>query len=202
MDLTPYPLTTQCLLAFLIWVAESHKFNAHSIDCILYSSVCRLNVLRSGLYIDLLTQYAARALIASFYRDQSLQPPRGGMTALIPDDVARMIGAMDFRNPLSFALAALFTFALSTGARGNSCGNVQLADLGPIYESDDSSCILVVTIVKLKGRSLEKLQLSLAGSVHKQSPLDVIYWLNQHLVHNFGISLRHLYSIKKGNGIY
>ena len=197
MELTPYPLTTECLLAFLIWVAESHKYNAYSIDCILYSSLCRLNVVRSGLYIDPLSQYAARALIASFYRDPTLKPPRGGMHPIIPDDVARMISAMDFRNPLSFSLAALFTFALSTGARGNSCGNVHLADLGPFYESEDSYCILVVTLVKLKGRPLEKLQLSLAGRPDTKSPLDVIYWLNQHLLHNFAISLKDLVS-KKG----
>ena len=174
-------------------MAESHKFNAGSIDCVIYSSLCRLNVVRSGLYIDPLSQYAARAMIGSFYRDPSLKPPRGGMTPLIPDDVGRIITAMDYRDPKAFALAALFTFALSTGARGNSCGNVRLSDLGPIYETE-SGCILVVTIVKLKGRPLEKLQLSLAGKVDVQSPVDVVYWINQHLVHNFKVSLKQVVS--------
>ena len=192
MSFTPYPISTECLLAFLLWVAESHKFNANSIDTILYSSLCRLSVVRSGLYIDPLTQYAARALIGSFYRDPSIKPPRGGMTPLIPDDVGRIVRALDLRDPKSYELAALFTFALSTGARGNSCANVHLADLGPLYESENAESILVVTIVKLKGRPSEKLQLSLAGNIDHQSPVDVLYWLNQHLLRNFHISLRNL----------
>ena len=34
----------------------------------------------------------------------------------------------------------------------------------------------------IKRASLEKLQLSLAGKVDVQSPVDVIYWINQHLL--------------------
>ena len=133
LDLSSYPVETRTLLAFLIWVAESGKFTASSIDCVLYSSLCRLNVLRAGVYLDAVSQYAARALIASLYRDPSIKQKMGGMLPLIPDDVAKIIKALDFRSPLSYALAALFTFALSTGARGNSCGCVRLRDLGPLF---------------------------------------------------------------------
>ena len=199
MDMTPYPIHTETLLAFLVWVAESRRFTAYSIDCVLYASLCRLNVIRSGIYIDPMTQYAARAMIASF--DPTMKPRRGGMLPIIPDDVSRMVEAMDFRDPKSYALAALFTFALSTGARGNSCSNVRLCDLGPLYEKDDSSCLLVVTIVKLKGRPTEKLQLTLAGSLTVRSPVDVVYWLNQHLVHTFHVSLPKLLETPESSGV-
>ena len=192
MTLPPYPIQTQTLLAFLVWVAESRRFTPSSIDCVIYNSLCRLNVVRSGIYLDPMTQYAARAMIASFYRDPSLKPRRGGMLPIIPDDVSRMVEAMDFRDPKSYALAALFNFALSTGARGNSCANVRLCDLGPLYEKDDSTCLLVVRIVKLKGRPSETLQLSLCGSLTVRSTVDVIYWLNQHLIRSFKISLKNL----------
>ena len=145
VQLIPYPVDTHTLLAFLIWVAESGRFTASSIDCVLYSSICRLNVIRSGVYLDPLTQYAARAMIASLYRDPTIKQKRGGMLPLIPDDVARIITAMDMRSSLFHSLASLFTFALFIGARGNSCGSVRLRDLGPLFKADDdggeaSSC--------------------------------------------------------------
>ena len=58
-----------------------------------------------------------------------------------------------------------------------------------------------MTIVKLKGRPNEKLQLSLGGNIKTETPIDVIYWLNRHLQVNFNISLEQLVERKNIDGI-
>ena len=186
----PYPVTTETLLTFMIWLAESKRYTARSLDTVIYSSLCRLNILRAGASLDPTTQSSARALIGNLYRDPTLKKPRGGMAPIIPDDVNRMVEAMDKRYHLTPVLASLFNFALATGARGNSCGEVRLCDLGPLYDHKDGLSILVVTIVKLKARPNETLQVSLAGRINTPSNIDVLYWLDQHLQRKFDTTLR------------
>ena len=201
MKMKAFPIECRILLAFLLWLAESGRFTAHSIDCVVFPSLCRLNIVYTGSYMDRVAQYAGRVMIASFYRDPSLKSPRGGMTPIIPDDLSRIVSAMDFRNKLSYSLAALFNFALATGARGNSCSSVRLCDLGPLYDQGDGNSVLVVRIVKLKARPNETLQISLGGNIEKECPVDVLYWLNKHLQINFKLSLRELVELNSAGGV-
>ena len=194
----PYPIITRTLIAFLIWIAESLHFTVKSIDTVFYASLARLNIARSGRALDPVSQYSARALIAALYRDPNQKKARGGMKPIIPDDVARMVSAMDMRQPLSYALASLFNFALASGARGNSCGAVRLKDVGPLFDISETESIVIITLVKIKAHPQECIQLALGGCIEVKSPLDVMYWLNQHLLHNFSTTLRDVASGKWG----
>ena len=192
MGFQSYPITQMSLATFLIWLAESGRYTAKTLETVTYYSLCRLNILRTGAPIDRSAQQSALALLRKFRSDTEMKKPRGGMEPIIPDDVSRMVDVMDKGLLITPALASLFNFAMATGARGNSCGEVRLCDLGPLYENPDGTSLLVVRIVKLKARPHETLQLSLAGHIDTESTIDVLYWLDQHLHRNFGITLREL----------
>ena len=197
MGFQSYPITRLGLLTFLIWLAESGRYTAKTLDTVIYYSLCRLNILRTGAPIDRSAQQSALALLRKFRSDKEMKKPRGGMEPIIPDDVSRMVDVMDKGLLITPALASLFNFAMATGARGNSCGEVRLCDLGPLYDNPDGTSLLVVRIVKLKARPHETLQLSLAGRVEIESTIDVLYWMDQHLQRNFQITLRELVSSNK-----
>ena len=196
----PFPILCRNLIAFLIWVSESHHFTVRSIDTVIYASLARLNIVRSGCTLDPVCQHSARAFIAALYRDPSQKPPHGGMRPIIPDDLARIVSAMDMRLPLSYALASLFNVALASGARGSSCGAIRLKDLGPLFDINDRESVLIITLVKLKARPQECIQLAMGGCLSEKSSLNVLYWIDQHLLHTFSVSLREVAGGKFGAG--
>ena len=196
----PFPILCRNLIAFLIWVSESHHFSVKSIDTVIYASLARLNIVRSGCTLDPVCQHSARAFIAALYRDPSQKQPRGGMRPIIPDDLARIVSAMDMRLPLSYSLAALFNVALASGARGSSCGAIRLKDLGPLFDINDRESVLIITLVKIKARPQECIQLAMGGCLCEKSSLNVLYWIDQHLRHTFSVTLKEVAGGKFGAG--
>ena len=97
------------------------------------------------------------------------------MLPLIPDDIARIILALPKQSTTTARLASLFLFAISTGARGDSCFCVRLCDFLGLMKNEKGAYLVGVRLVKLKSRPGECLDLTLAGQIDQESTVDVLY---------------------------
>ena len=196
-ELAAYPISAVTAVSFLTWLERSKRFCPKSIDDVVWPSLCRLNILHAHEHISPYTQSCARAKIAEIYRNPDAKKSRGGMQPLIPDDIARIIQALPKQSSSTAKLASLFLFAICTGARGDSCSHVRLCDFLGLIKNEKGACLVGVRLVKLKSRPDEHLDLTLAGQVEKESPMDVLFWLDRYLQQDFKISLVELCSSER-----
>ena len=187
-----FPLSPISAVSFLVWLAKSGCYCAKSIDYVAWPALCRLNILQTQQHVCQYVESCARAKIAQIYRDPSVKKSGPGMTPLIVDDVSRIVAAMPKQASRTSMLASLFLFAMSTGCRGDSCSHVRLCDFFCCRENPDGCLLVGVRIIKLKSRPGESIELTIAGYPQKESPVDVVYWINKYLLESFDISLRAL----------
>ena len=195
--LVDYPVSALAAVAFLTWLERSDRLCARTIDQVIWASLCRLNILRVHAHIDPYTKSCARAKIAQIYRNKKCKPSGMGMHPLIPDDLSRIIIAFPKQSSRAALLASLFLFALSTGARGDSCSHVRLGDFLNLTRNCKGDCLIGVRLTKLKSRPGQYLDLTLAGRVDVESSIDVVYWLNKYLIQRFNSSLEEVCSPEK-----
>ena len=196
-ELAAYPISSVAAVSFLTWLERSKRFCPKSIDDVVWPSLCRLNILHAHEHINPYTQSCARAKIAEIYRSPDAKKSRGGMQPLIPDDIARIIKALPKQSSTTAKLASLFLFAICTGARGDSCSHVRLCDFLGLIKNEKGAYLVGVRLVKLKSRPGEHLDLTLAGQLEKESPMDVLFWLDRYLRQQFKISLVELCSSER-----
>ena len=189
MNLEPFPLTSVSVVAFLMWLASTKQYCAKTLDDIIFSSLCRLEILHSHQHIDPYVSSCARAKLSEFYRDTSLKPSGEGMTPLIPDDVSRIIQAMPRQASSTAKWASLFLLALATGARGSTCSSIRVLDIISERTGVDGISLVGINLVRLKSRPGEVFEVTLAGYPEVYNPMDVLYWINRYLNQSFGISL-------------
>lgn len=187
--LDAYPISSIAAVAFLTWLEQSNCFCARTIDQVVWPSLCRLNIIHVHSHIDPYSKSCARAKIAQIYRNKECKPSGQGMHPLIPDDISRIISALPKQSSRTPLLASLFLFALCTGARGDSCSHIRLCDFLSLSQNSTGDCVIGVRLIKLKSRPGQSLDLSLAGRLAEESPIDVIYWLNRYLLQRFKVSL-------------
>ncbi|KAH7820174.1 uncharacterized protein MONOS_17885 [Monocercomonoides exilis] len=86
--------------------------------------------------------------------------------------------------------ASLFLFALSTGARAQTCAHIRLKDIIRVYSPPNSNFIKVTFNLECgKGWNGDNHCVTVEGAINEKHQLNVIWWLEQYLVEEFGLSL-------------
>lgn len=117
---------------------------------------------------------------------------QAGKEPLIPADVDRIIACTPEGLPSKAAEAALWNFALNTGARGLTCENMTVGDIIDVRASGDhpGSLLVTVNLRVTKGKPNWNQHVTVEGSPSsKSNNLNVVYWLNEHLKSKFGLDL-------------
>ncbi|KAK2951254.1 hypothetical protein BLNAU_13870 [Blattamonas nauphoetae] len=113
-----------------------------------------------------------------------------GKPPLIASDLHTIIVHIPDCIPEKTFEASLFLFSLSTGVRASTCAAIELKDIERIVCLKDSSVLLItIRLRKMKGYHVQDSVVTVEGDIFAYSNLNVVYWLQQHLVQRFGLSL-------------
>ncbi|KAH7827940.1 uncharacterized protein MONOS_13938 [Monocercomonoides exilis] len=86
--------------------------------------------------------------------------------------------------------ASLFLFAISTGARSHTCSHIKLRDIARVYVGENSTMMKVtINLVHVKGMFNDDHCVTVEGDITQKQTLNVVYWLEQFLVEEYGLSL-------------
>ncbi|KAK2939842.1 hypothetical protein BLNAU_25249 [Blattamonas nauphoetae] len=78
----------------------------------------------------------------------------------------------------------------SRRARASTCAAIELKDIERIVCLKGSSVLLItIRLRKMKGYHVQDSVVTVEGDIFAYSNLNVVYWLQQHLVQRFGLSL-------------
>ncbi|KAK2946656.1 hypothetical protein BLNAU_18408 [Blattamonas nauphoetae] len=113
-----------------------------------------------------------------------------GKPPLLATDLHKILSHIPDCIPEKPFECSLFLFSLCTGARASTCAAVALKDIERIVCLRDSSVLLItLRLRKMKGHHAQDTVVTLEGDVFASSCLNVVYWLQQHLLQRFGLSL-------------
>ena len=187
---SPFPITREVGEPFLVWLRQTNHFTARSIRTVVLNALPRLNMMHKNALIDPFTMAVLKQRVRTFYRMPSTKKPRGGVEAIIPDDVYRMISVMDERDPLTSSIGSLLIFGLATGSRGSTIKAITVADIlyYQVHPQDGSSQV-TIRLTHLKAHPTESRELSLSGFINRKWALDFVYLLNLHLLDLTGLPL-------------
>lgn len=194
MDEELFPVTSEKGLEFMIALLDAKAYCVSTLINVIIPSLVRLSLQKTGEEIERLVVVKMKEKVREYVRrtDEDgiplLKQPLPERWAIIPDDVSRMIQTMPRDNPQTAALASLFLFALSTGARACTCGEIRVCDIVYVSLKADQSTQVSFSLRRVKGQTRPHF-ITLSGFTDKYFILDVIYWINKHLQHLINISL-------------
>ena len=184
-----FPITRELGDGFFLWVQSTKKYTPKSMRDVLLSGLTRLNMAIKEQLIDPYVMAVMRQRIRTFMRDPDSKESRGPNEALIPDDLHRMIGTMDPRDPSTATIASLLLFGFATAARGSTCRFVSVEDFRHYEQLREDSGIVTVRLRHVKQHPSEKIELAISGTLNTPSTLDVLYWLNRRILDLTGLPL-------------
>ncbi|KAH7832790.1 uncharacterized protein MONOS_14101 [Monocercomonoides exilis] len=85
---------------------------------------------------------------------------------------------------------SLFLFALSAGARAHTCSHIRLQDIVRVFSKENSTFVKVTINLECgKGVRGDDHCVTVEGDIANKSTLNVVWWLEQSLVEEYGLSL-------------
>ncbi|KAH7825179.1 uncharacterized protein MONOS_1450 [Monocercomonoides exilis] len=86
--------------------------------------------------------------------------------------------------------ASLFLFALATGARSHTCSKIRLMDIVRVFVNNSSTFVKVtINLACGKGVRNDDHCVTVEGNITEKHTLNVIWWLEEFLVQEYGLSL-------------
>lgn len=186
----PFPLTKEPVAGFIRFLAFDAKYATGSIEDVIVPSLRRLHqrIVGEDVPADV------SECISQAYRDiknsRSHKARDDGKHPAIAADVRRIVEVTPENLPTKAAEASLWIIAVSTGARAITCANVALSDIKRVYFTGGDNCIVQIRYRVTKGDANWNHDVSIEGEIDRKTPLNAVYWLNQHLTTSFGLCLR------------
>ena len=127
-DVEPFPLNAVVASGFVRFLGLEAKYAVGSIEDVIVPSLKRLHVERCDSEVESeVHQHLARAIRDVKNSRHHVSDGQGKEPLIVPD-VKRLIESTPEGLPTKAAESSLWLFALSTGARGVTCENIQLKE--------------------------------------------------------------------------
>ena len=153
-----WPVTSLKGLEFIIARLDAKAYCVSTLNSVIIPSLERLSLQETGDEINRLVVLKIKEKVREYIHTTDehgiplIKEPLPERWAIIPDDVSPMIQTMPPENPQTAALASLFIFALATGARACTCGEISVCDIVYVSLKADQSTQVSVSLrwVKVK----------------------------------------------------
>ena len=189
-DKEPWPMDSQFTYAFVHFLASEANYAITTIEDIIISSLKRINIEQTGHEITKEVQEAFAKGIKEVKRSYKKYQLHYGKEPAIIYDVEHIIKTTPEGLNTKARETSLFLLAVSTGARAVTCANILLSDFIVLLPSSTEGNL----ILQIKYRVTKGLQnwdhiVSVEGNLTTKSDLNILYWLNQHLIKEFKLDL-------------
>ncbi|KAK2946792.1 hypothetical protein BLNAU_18250 [Blattamonas nauphoetae] len=185
-----FPLQIKFVKEFIFVLGIHELVSVHSLDSTVRSAMIALDTVHRGEPTPYPVRKAIVDEISLLKKLKEIPDVQIGKPPLIASDLLKIIAHIPSSLPEKPFEASLFLFSLSTGARASTCAAIELRDIERIVCLKDTSVLLVtIRLRKMKGYHAQDSVVTLEGDLFAHSNLNVLYWLQQHLVQRFGLSL-------------
>ncbi|KAH7827159.1 uncharacterized protein MONOS_16000 [Monocercomonoides exilis] len=190
-----YPLDTRNAASFLRFLYRSRCYVRASIENVFACSLKRIESMRTGVPVSAEVSQSIANVLQEGRIDKSVKDSGNGKEPCLLCDVARIISKTNDLSPSKAMEASLWLVAIFTGARAVTMWNVLVGDIGALIPSESGdTLILKINLRVTKGNPHWNHTISLEGTLDERNDLNVLYWLNQHLIQTFSLDLREIES--------
>jgi integrase len=187
-----YPLDARLLALFINKLGDNYTVD--TIRCVVIPSLKRIAKCLEG---QLLNECDCKIINKEINKLQSSETSiRIGRASgpLMYADLQRMIEICPPGYPDKPMLSSLFLFALTVGARAITCAGIRLCDIQAYLVLDAKDGCEAAGVVQIleritKGDKQFAHVVSLEGRLNDKGSMNFVYWLTEHLMVNFGLSL-------------
>ncbi|KAH7819243.1 uncharacterized protein MONOS_15979 [Monocercomonoides exilis] len=188
MDFKPFPMSLECVRGFIRFLAYDCRYCVYSIYAVVLPSLKRIQVKMYNKPIDVQLNTELNLIVNEMRRDKSLKQKGEGKEPLMTFDVKYLVQSIPDFFMSKAEECSLFLFALHTGARAITCGNVRLCDVRQVIIEDDS-IFLKIRLMRNKGNDKWNHIVLLENQTEENKSLDAVYWMRQHILQKFGKDL-------------
>ncbi|KAH7815747.1 uncharacterized protein MONOS_16045 [Monocercomonoides exilis] len=199
----PWPLQPELTYGFLKLLGIGCRYSMKSLKSSIIPSLYSLSQTNTKLPVDIEVRQAVmqanREIQTAHMKMFNLNiKTRGGANMLVSKekeplivgDLERIISSIPDWVVEKPREASLFIFALSTGSRSITCANIKLRDIVRVYAKENSSFLKITfNLVCGKNIRMDDHCVTLEGDICSKSSLNFIWWFEQYLVQEFGLSL-------------
>lgn len=197
-----FPLEKSNTTRFIFFCGKVVQLSFNTIENIIVPSLKRLHKDALGNKFDQneydnISDYMKQALQA-IKKDPDVIISTKVTEPCLFTDVVEIINAIPefYKNKACYS--SLFLFAVCCGARAISCDGILLKDISYVSTKQEDNKLLYtidITIQVTKGNTKFKHPVKFRGYL-EGDPTDPIYWLNKHLLKEFGLSLSNYHQWK------
>lgn len=188
-----WPLNLDKAVPFMRFLGVDCGYALSTIDSVLIPALFRVHKDKAGVELNPDEKREIREAIA----DVALQvepEEEPGKAPAIYADVEYIIKCIPEGLLKKAEEAALFLMAVSTGARAVTCANIQLGDILSVNRENGLAENSSIRLIQVRFRRCKGINdwdhiVALRGDTNVRNELDIVYWLEQHLNQNFGVSL-------------
>eukprot|EP00770_Monocercomonoides_exilis_P016709 MONOS_16693.1-p1 / transcript=MONOS_16693.1 / gene=MONOS_16693 / organism=Monocercomonoides_exilis_PA203 / gene_product=unspecified product / transcript_product=unspecified product / location=Mono_scaffold02023:374-1689(-) / protein_length=438 / sequence_SO=supercontig / SO=protein_coding / is_pseudo=false len=188
MDFKTFPMSLECVRGFIRFLAYDCRNCVYSIYAVVLPSLKRIQVKMYNKPIDVRLNTELNLIVNEMRRDKSLKQKGEGKEPLMTFDVKYLVQSIPDFFMSKAEECSLFLFALHTGARAITCGNVRLCDVRHVIIEDDS-IFLKIRLMRNKGNDKWNHIVLLENQTEENKSLDAVYWMRQHILQKFGKDL-------------
>ncbi|KAH7816076.1 uncharacterized protein MONOS_13507 [Monocercomonoides exilis] len=196
----PWPLNMDAVYGFIKLLGAAVGYSIKSLRDSVLPSLYYISWYRTK---EIVTQEVRKmALLAiaeiQFQRDQlfdndeleEFQCVTKHKEPLIVRDLDRILSCIPDWNVEKPREASLFLFALATGARSLTCSRIRLRDIVRVFSKGGSSFVKVtINLACGKGIRNDDHCVTVEGDIKEKNNLNVIWWLEEYLVIQYGLTL-------------
>eukprot|EP00770_Monocercomonoides_exilis_P016027 MONOS_15978.1-p1 / transcript=MONOS_15978.1 / gene=MONOS_15978 / organism=Monocercomonoides_exilis_PA203 / gene_product=unspecified product / transcript_product=unspecified product / location=Mono_scaffold01440:307-3226(-) / protein_length=973 / sequence_SO=supercontig / SO=protein_coding / is_pseudo=false len=200
----PWPVQAKPIYGFVKLLGIGAGYNYKSVQCSIINGIFQISELRTGVPIDEKVRKSMNRAMCEVQKFVELKKERKRRSKfneidedlkwqkqpLIVTDLEWILKCYPdwvVEKPLE---ASLFLFALSTGARAHTCSHIRLQDIVRVFCKENSSFVKVTINLECgKGVRGDDHCVTVEGDIAYKSTLNIVWWLEQFLVEEYGLSL-------------
>jgi hypothetical protein len=196
LECSPWPLTSSNSAGFVRFLGLEAKYAVGSVEDVVIPSLKRLHVVNTSLSVPADVHLALSQALRDVKNSKSSLRPALSKEPAISPDVEKIIERTPDGLPTKSTEASLWLVALSTGARAVTCHSVLIGDISNVYANPNLSgeFFVQLTYRVTKGNPNWNHVVTLEGDPSIKSNMNVVYWLNRHLMKSKGLELSHFQS--------
>ncbi|KAK2956384.1 hypothetical protein BLNAU_8606 [Blattamonas nauphoetae] len=163
------------VLTDFIWILGTEVHLAtHSLKVTVKYTLLSLETIHTGAYSSQETISALKNAISVVILANGLPDKIVGKPPILVGDLKLILDHFPDQQPEKWFEASLFLFALSTGARASTCGEIRLKDVERVVCLENSTVLLVtLRLRKMKGYCNEDTLVTVDGCPFTKSNLNV-----------------------------
>ena len=176
---------------FIRFIALFGRYSLSGIEAVIAPALRRMNIDQHSSN-DKELAGAIGTTIKQLRRNPNVKQKGSGKPPLCSFDVQELVSRIPDTLPSKLSEASLFLFAHHTGSRALTCENILVKDIEQIELDDSGLAAVVINLRVTKGNANWNHPVVIEGFINRKHPLDVVYYLNQHVLNKFQMDLKQI----------